>query len=242
MHSVVAVVLAGGLGTRVRHLLAGVPKPMAPVAGRPFLEWVVRFLAHQGIGRIVLSTGYLSNVVETHFQGKRIAGAAIDCVAEPRPLGTAGGFLHAARSSGQNPSAWLVMNGDSLALADLAVLAGELSAPEVGGAILGLPMSDASRYGTLAFDKERNLTGFAEKKPGAGVINAGVYLLSSAAVKTLSDQEPLSFERDVFPGWIANGLKIRVVPVEAPFLDIGTEESLAQADQFILEHQARFTE
>ena len=81
---VVAVVLAGGFGTRVAHLLPGVPKPMVPVAGKPFLEWVVRCLARQGIPKAILSTGHLANVVESHFRTQPVAGMVTRCVAETR--------------------------------------------------------------------------------------------------------------------------------------------------------------
>src|SRR4051812_9247766 len=122
---VVAVVLAGGFGTRVQHLLPGVPKPMAPVAGKPFLEWVVRYLAKQGIRKVVFSTGYLSNVIKDYFHGEaRTAFLPVEeirCISETEPLGTAGGFLNAARGSGQNSAVWLVLNGDSIAFADLAL-------------------------------------------------------------------------------------------------------------------------
>ena len=92
LNQVAAVILAGGLGTRIKHLLPNLPKPMAPVAGRPFLEWVGRYLVKQGIQQIVISTGYLSEVVERHFENRPIPGVNIRCVAEPEPLGTGGEF------------------------------------------------------------------------------------------------------------------------------------------------------
>src|ERR1039458_1801327 len=110
---VVGVVRAGGFGTGVAHLLPGVPKPMVPVVGKPFLEWIVRYLARQGIPKAILSTGHLAGVVESHFRTQPVAGVIPLCVAESRPLGTAGGFLNAARASGESPEAWLVANGDS---------------------------------------------------------------------------------------------------------------------------------
>ena len=176
-----AVVLAGGFGTRVAHLLAGVPKPMVPVAGKPFLEWVVRCLARQGIPKVILSTGHLAEVVEAHFQTQPVAGVVTRCIAETRPLGTAGGFLNAARLSGETPAAWLVVNGDSLVFADLALAAAELNDPAVAGVIIGCAVADASRYGTLAVGPAGELRGFTEKRPGKGVINAGVYLLRRLA-------------------------------------------------------------
>src|SRR5512141_1989233 len=137
LSQVEAVVLAGGFGTSVAHLLAGIPKPMVPVAGRPFLEWVVRYLARQGVGKVILSTGHLAEVVEAHFPGQPVARVVTRCVPETRPLGTAGGFLNAVRVSNEKPEAWLVLNGDSLVLADLSPAAAELSNPAVAGVVVG---------------------------------------------------------------------------------------------------------
>ncbi len=103
LSQVVAVVLAGGFGTRVAHLLTGIPKPMAPVAGKPFLEWIVRWLARQGFARVVLSTGHLAEVVEQHFRTQPVAGVPRVASRKPGHWEPAGGFLNAARRSGENP-------------------------------------------------------------------------------------------------------------------------------------------
>jgi NDP-sugar pyrophosphorylase family protein len=213
---------------------------MVPVAGKPFLEWVVRCLARQGIPKAILSTGYLANVVESHFQTQPVAGIVTRCIAETQPLGTAGGFLNAARLSGETPAAWLVVNGDSLVLADLALAVAELNDPAVAGVIIGCAVADASRYGTLAIGPAGELRGFIEKRPGKGIINAGVYLLRHSLVRQFPETLPLSFEQEVFPQLIARGSLLKVCAVEAPFLDIGTPESLRQAQSFVEQNRARF--
>jgi D-glycero-alpha-D-manno-heptose 1-phosphate guanylyltransferase len=238
LSQVVAVVLAGGFGTRVAHLLSGVPKPMAPVAGRPFLEWVVRCLARQGIPKVLLSTGHLAEVVEQHFRFQPVAGVITRCFAETQPLGTGGGFLNAVRLSGEKPEAWLVLNGDSLVFADLTLAAAELSNPAVAGVVIGCAVADASRYGTLAIGPAGELLGFTEKRPGKGVINAGIYLLRDSLVRQFPGTLPLSFEQEVFPKLIAQGVLLKVCAVEAPFLDIGTPESLRQAESFVEANRA----
>jgi D-glycero-alpha-D-manno-heptose 1-phosphate guanylyltransferase len=242
LNQVVAVVLAGGFGTRVAHLLPGIPKPMAQVAGRPFLEWVVRFLARQRVENIILSTGHLAEVVEEHFRNNPVPGARIRCIAETQPLGTAGGFLNAARLSGEKPPAWLVLNGDSLVLSDLAVAARELADASVAGVLVGCLVPDASRYGTLDVGADGRLRGFAEKRPGRGAINAGNYLLRGGLVDGLSGEPPLSFETDVFPRLIRENVTLKVLEVDAPFLDIGTPDSLRQAEEFVKEHRSQFGE
>ncbi len=240
LSQVAAVVLAGGFGTRVAHLLPGIPKPMVPVAGKPFLEWVVRWLARQGIRTAILSTGHLAEVVESHFRTQPVPGVATRCIPESRPLGTAGGFLNAARLSGETPEAWLVVNGDSLVFANLALAAAELSDPAVTGTVIGCEMADASRYGTLAVGPAGELRGFAEKRPGRGIINAGAYLLRESLVRRFPDKLPLSFEQDVFPQLVAQGSLLSVCVVDAPFLDIGTPDSLRQAQSFIEQNRGQF--
>jgi D-glycero-alpha-D-manno-heptose 1-phosphate guanylyltransferase len=240
LSQVVVVVLAGGFGTRVAHLLPGIPKPMAQVAGKPFAEWVVRWLARQGIPKVLLSTGHLAEMVEQHFQPQPVPGVITRCFAETRPLGTAGGFLNAARLSGESPAAWLVVNGDSLVFANLKLAAAELSNPAVAGVVVGCTVADASRYGTLAIGPAGELRGFTEKRPGRGVINAGMYLLRNSLLSELPGTMPLSFEQEVFPQLISRGYLLKVRAVDAPFLDIGTPESLRQAETFVQQNRAQF--
>jgi D-glycero-alpha-D-manno-heptose 1-phosphate guanylyltransferase len=235
-----AVVLSGGFGTRVQRLLPNLPKPMASVDGRPFLEWVVRYLAGQQIRDIILSTGHLAEVIERHFASQPVKNARVQCVHETSPLGTAGGFLHAVRKSQKRPVAWWVLNGDSLAPAPLDALVESLDAPESAGAILGVHMADASRFGTIQQNALGDLAAFIEKRPGAGIINAGVYLFRPAIVDQFADKIPLSFETDVFPALIARGSRVKVCVTSGPFLDIGTPESLPLADEFVRQNRKFF--
>jgi len=230
---ITAVVLAGGFGRRIQHLLPDLPKPMAPVNGRPFLEWVVRYLAAQKIRNVILSTGHLAETIKKHFQSQPVNNVRVACVPESKPLGTAGGFLNAIRGATQKPAAWLVLNGDSLAPASLAQMFQLLDEPEVEGAILGVRVADASRFGTILQNAAGDLAGFNEKKPGAGVINAGIYLFRASAIDSFPDKTPLSFETEVFPALIAQGIRLKVCVTDAPFLDIGTPESLPLAEEFI---------
>ncbi len=241
LSNTVAVVLAGGFGTRIRHLLPGIPKPMAPVAGHPFLAWLARYLVRQGVTQAVFSTGYLAEAISGHFASNPVRGIHIQCIAEPEPLGTGGGFLRAARASGQHPEAWLVLNGDSLAFANLASLASRLSNPSVNGVLLARPVPAPRRYGTVSTGSKGELLGFAEKRPGPGTINAGTYLFRHTLLSRFPNKSPLSMENDVFPEFIAQRELIEVCSAEVPFLDIGTPESLAQAEAFIRQNLAEFS-
>ncbi len=242
LSEITAVILAGGFGTRVQHLLPNLPKPMAPVAGRPFLEWVVRFLAQQGVRRFVLSTGYLAETIHDHFRSAKRTQRSVRCVRELTPLGTAGGFLQAVRESGESAPAWLVLNGDSLVLTSLEPLARALDGGDIDGALVGLPVPDTSRYGSISRKADGTLERFAEKVPGRGWINGGVYLFRSSLLERFPDRVPLGFERDVFPALLEQGARFRIVAAEAPFLDIGTEETFRQAESFIQRHAHFFGE
>ena len=237
---IIAVVLAGGFGTRIKHLLGDLPKPMAPVNGRPFVEWVVRYLVAQGIRNVILSTGHLAETVENHFASQPVKNVRVTCVPETTPLGTAGGFLNAANSSNESPAAWLVLNGDSLVVVPLEKLYRSLNDKEIEGAVLGLPMADASRFGTILQNDRGDMAGFDEKRPGMGNISGGVYLFRAEMLKKFPKKSPLSFETDVFPTLIGNGARLKTVVQAAPFLDIGTPDSLPLAQEFIRRHAGRF--
>lgn len=239
---VTAVVLAGGFGTRVRHLLPGIPKPMAPVLGRPFLDWVLDFLRREGVASAVLSTGHLSEVIAAHYTTGFAGSTRVQCVREETPLGTAGGFLHAAFSAtgAAETKAWLVLNGDSLTVTHLRPLLNLVDDPSVDGGLLAVDLPDASRFGTLEVDGDGWLRRFREKQPGAGLINAGVYLLKSPLLHRAPSERPLSFETELFPGLIESGARLRVIPCDAAFLDIGTPETLQQAEQFVRANAAWF--
>jgi D-glycero-alpha-D-manno-heptose 1-phosphate guanylyltransferase len=235
---ITAVVLAGGFGTRIRHLLGELPKPMAPVSGKPFIEWVVRYLAGQNIRRVILSTGYMAQTVQDHFQSQPIEGIRVTCVPESAPLGTAGGFLHAIHGADLPPAAWLVLNGDSLTLVPLKEFFHSLNESEC--AISGVSVSDASRFGKISRNENGELRAFIEKEPGSGVINAGVYLFRGSVIKRFPQRTPLSFEMDVFPALLSQSVRIKVSVTSAPFLDIGTPESLPQAEGFVQRHREFF--
>ena len=234
--SVCAVILAGGLGTRIRHLYPELPKPMVPVAGVPFIEWVVRYLRDEGVTQFVISLGHLAEVAEAYFDSRPAQGCQIQTVREPAPLGTGGALAFADRASGLPAETLLLANGDSLVLADLAPAWHMLSDDATDGVVVGLEVADASRYGRLDVAGDGRLLRFSEKQPGAGLINAGIYLLRRRLLDHFPRRTPLSMERDVFPALLGGGARLKVHRCQAPFLDIGTPETVAQADSFIQRH------
>ena len=213
---------------------------MVPVDGKPFLEWLVRYLAKQGLQRVVISTGYRAEVVAAHFDQQPVSGVQTSCVAETAPLGTAGGVFHAVRQSKLKPPAWLVLNGDTLCFADLSIATHHLTNPDLAGVIYAREMADASRYGTVALDGNGCLAGFQEKQPGRGLVSTGIYLLRDAVVRTFPDRVPLSLEREVFPELTGRQALLKVETMNTPFLDIGTPESLPLAGDFIRRNREQF--
>jgi D-glycero-alpha-D-manno-heptose 1-phosphate guanylyltransferase len=240
LNRVTAVVLAGGLGTRIKALYPDLPKPMIPIHGKPFLEWVIRYLRKQGFERAIISSGYKAEIIAHHFSHQPVAGIHVQCVNETTPQGTAGGFLEAAARAQVTPDAWLVLNGDSLVFADLNAAASPLAEKPVEAVVVGVAVPDTSRYGKIIFDGSGRLLRFEEKMPGQGPINAGIYFLKDSLARTFQTSRPLSFEKDVFPQLLARSANIKVNVAQAPFLDIGTPESVVLGEAFVQKNQDHF--
>lgn len=233
-----AIILAGGRGTRISHIQPDLPKPMIPVDGRPFLEWVIRYFASQGVHRFVVSLGHLAEVAERYFDERAADALSIKTVRETEPLGTGGGMLFAQQAAA-DADPLILANGDSLVLAPLAGAWQLLDDPTVDGVVLGLDVEDASRYGGLEIDPIGRLLRFREKQPGRGLINAGVYFFRRRLLASFPVKQPLSMELDVFPELLSKGAKLMTHRCCAPFLDIGTPESLAEAEPFLARHWPR---
>ena len=236
---ITALILAGGFGTRVKDLLNDLPKPMAPVNGKPFIEWIVRWLKAQSIRDVIISTGYRAEVLAEYFKALPVPEMNIQCVAEPEPMGTGGGLAFAANACETQPDAWLVLNGDSLILTSINSVISALNDGE--GVMVTRPVADTSRYGRVQIDESKRITAFDEKQPGEGQINAGVYLLRHAVLSTFPETRPLSLEHEVFPSLIHDSSGLIAHPVNAPFLDIGTPETLPLAEAFISENLGQFS-
>ncbi|WP_119420549.1 nucleotidyltransferase family protein [Desertibaculum subflavum] len=220
-------VLAGGLGTRIAGVLGDTPKVLAPVDGRPYLAWLVDWLARFGVRRVVLCLGHLASKVEDWVARNPRADMEIVVSVEPSPLGTAGALRHARAQLGSDPV--LVLNGDSFVAADLAALLARHRAAGTEATMLCVQVADAGRYGRIELDEAGRIRRFAEKEAGGGpgLINAGFYLLGRAMLDRIAAGQATSIEQEIFmaeaPGRIAAEV------TGGPFIDIGTPESLAAA-------------
>ncbi|MFI5398208.1 MAG: nucleotidyltransferase family protein [Candidatus Binatia bacterium] len=226
-----AAILAGGLGMRLRPTVRDRPKVLAPVAGRPFLSYLLDQLAGAGAQRVVLCTGYLGEQVRAAL-GDRYGALELSYSEESTGMGTAGALRLALPVLDTDPV--LVLNGDSYCGADLNDFASWHQACGSGGAgsLVLTWVEDASRFGTVDVDGCGIVLSFREKTGLAipGWINAGVYLLSRRLVTSIPVGSAVSIERDVFPAWVGRGL--RAYRARAPFLDIGTPDSYAEAESF----------
>src|SRR5580658_492381 len=176
-----AVLLVGGLGTRLRTVVPSAPKPLAPVGDRPFLELLIRQLGSQGIRSLVMCTGYLADQIESEFGDGSGLGVTIEYSKEPEALGTAGAVKFAERFLQEVPD-FLVMNGDSFLELDLNQLI-QLHRTHGGLATMAVvSIENTGRYGTVHVDSSNRVTEFCEKtgKDSPGLINAGVYVFSHA--------------------------------------------------------------
>ncbi len=225
-----AIVLAGGFGTRLRDVVSDVPKPMAPIQGRPFLEILLTKLARSKFTRVVLAVGYLSEKIIDHFQS-RFSGMDIDYVIEDAPLGT-GGAVRFAMTKITADHVY-VFNGDTFL--DLEISGVErLWRTTKDQIMVARHVEDTSRYGRL-LTKENLITGFVEKgQAGSGLINAGCYLLKSDALNSFEVGDNFSLETNYFQDNIEN-MTLRYFETQGHFIDIGVPEDFARAQTELAE-------
>lgn len=215
-----AIVLAGGLGTRLGKLTRDTPKPMLPLNGRPFLEYVLEYLCDAGVERTVLSIGYQKERIHAHF-GSVFLGMKLAYCEEEIPLGTGGAILKAiSLTSGDRV---LVTNGDTYFPVDIRVLQESYSrsAADVTMALKAVP--DASRYGRVMLEAGRVVRFLEKGVSGEGLINGGTYMLRRAAMLELERPPPFSFERDVLEKFI-DQWRVYGVEFDVPFVDIGVPQ------------------
>lgn len=221
-----AIVLAGGFGTRLRSVVAGVPKPMAPVNGRPFLELLLDYWIAQGVRRFILSIGYLAERVSSHF-GTAWRGAEIAYARETEPLGTGGGLLLAAGEAKGDDL--LVLNGDTFFAVDLAGFAAFHRERNADCSLSLFGSTDAKRYMGLQVAADGRVRELATVE--GGFANGGVYLFRSRALRALPwhPGDKASLEADMLPHGLRTGWRIFGRECGATFIDIGVPEDYNRA-------------
>jgi D-glycero-alpha-D-manno-heptose 1-phosphate guanylyltransferase len=231
-----AVILAGGLGTRLRSRIEDIPKPMAPVAGRPFLAWILDRLAGHGFTRVVLSVGYLRDVIIDTF-GKRHGTVDLAYSVEEQPLGTGGALRRALDKTGGGAGPVWVMNGDSMVRLPYAEMLADHAPRQDDPLAITMALvaaDDATRYGAVEVTQGRVASFSAAGTDGPSLINAGVYLVHPRLFAASEMPATFSFERDFLAAHV-DRLDIRAFLTDAWFIDIGVPADYDRA-QTAVEH------
>jgi D-glycero-alpha-D-manno-heptose 1-phosphate guanylyltransferase len=226
-----AIVLAGGQGTRLRGIVHDLPKPMADIAGRPFLWWLMTRLNQQGVGRVILSVGYRFEAIQDYF-GDAFNGTEISYSIETQPLGT-GGAMRLALASAREPQV-IVWNGDTYVDLDLQELIYKYAFAGIDLAVAVTYVNDVSRYGAVVIEEKSNkITCFGEKTGSVpGYINAGVYCLRRDIFAQHPGPAKFSFEGDFLARQLTL-LRVTAHKEVRAFVDIGVPEDYARAQTLI---------
>ena len=226
------MILAGGLGTRMRPITETIPKPMIAVAGKPFLQWQLELLRQGGIGRALLLVAYLGEQIEQHFGDGQQLGTFVEYSYEPTPLGT-GGALKNAEDKLQD---WfLLVNGDTYLAIDYEKLARDFAAANCSAMIVayekpaaataGVPASGLP--GNLGVSPDASVTAYRKRAPeGLNHIDAGVIVLRKEILASLADRRKCSLEEEIYPRLIERG-EMRAWVTREPFYDMGSPAGLA---------------
>ena len=215
-----AIILAGGFGTRLQSVVSDVPKPMAPVGGKPFLYYVLKYINSFGLNRVVLSLGYRHETIMEYF-GDKFENLELVYAVEKQPLGT-GGAVKFSLSSIQSDSFFL-LNGDSFFKSDLRELASFHKRSRAKITLSLKKLQNFDRYGSVEMDPSGIVTQFQEKRfCQSGLINTGVYIVDKEIVNSVN-AEKFSFEKDVLEIEVKNKTVYGTVS-DGYFIDIGIPE------------------
>jgi len=233
-----ALVLCGGAGLRLRDVTGNGPKSMATVAGRPFLNLLLKQLQRNGFERIILAVGYQRDAIQSYF-GELAHGLQLIYSVETSPLGT-GGALRNAADLVQSDIV-LITNGDSYADADLIRFVADLAESKAEASMIVVPADGRSDGGSVVLDQSDRLMRLGEKQEpfGAQYLNAGIYLLSRDLLFDIPPRLQLSLERELLPRWLKEGRYIKGFVHLGKCVDIGTPERYRNAQDILVNAEAR---
>jgi mannose-1-phosphate guanylyltransferase len=208
VHDVDAVILVGGLGTRLRPLTLSAPKPMLPTAGVPFLTHLISRIRAAGVTHVVLGTSYRAEVFRDHFGDGADLGVELEYVVETEALGTGGGIRNVSQVL--RGDTVLVFNGDNLIGVDLQAMLATHAACHADVTLCLHRVADPRAYGCVSTDPDGTVTAFLEKDPNpvTDQINAGLYVFRRSVIDTIPNGRAVSVERETFPGLLASGAKV----------------------------------
>ncbi|MGH2748889.1 MAG: sugar phosphate nucleotidyltransferase [Actinomycetota bacterium] len=227
-----ALILAGGLGTRLRPLTYTRPKHILPIANRPHIEHVFDLLKRHDVAEVVLLTSYLPDAFGTTLERAEQRGIGVEVALEPEPLGTAGALKNAEGSIGDGT--FLAFNGDVLTDVDLGQVVEFHRARGAVATIVLTPVDDPSAYGVVPTAADGRVLGFIEKPARedapTNLINAGVYVFEPAVLDHIPVGRVSSAERELFPALVADGAPVYALGTDAYWMDIGTPQKYLQAN------------
>ena len=227
-----AMLICGGAGLRLRSVTGDVPKAMASIAGRPFLELLFRQLGRHRFQRVILAVGHGRDVIRSHF-GERAFGLSLAYSVEPSPLGT-GGALRKAADLLESDSV-LIMNGDSYTDADLSQFVAAYRESKADASVLLVPTDGRDDCGAVQVDERSRLACF-EEKPGsfhAPYLNAGIYIISRQMLYEITPRLEISLEKELLPQWLRQGKDITGFVCMGRCIDIGTPERYRSAQDIL---------
>ena len=229
MNSLYACILAGGMGTRLTQTIGQLPKALAPIAGRPFITYLLNNLASASVSNAVLCTGYLADRIEAALSNN-YGGIGLSYSREHSPLGTGGALRNALPLIGSDP--FLVVNGDSLCFVDFSGFLAAHRARRAAISMVLVSMPDCSRFGTVTIDGSGGVLRFEEKggNNGPGLINAGIYLMDKSVAASIPEGVEFSLEYGLFPSLL--GKDFYGFVYNGPFFDIGTPESFRETNRY----------
>ena len=227
-----AILLCGGLGTRLRSVVSDRPKPMADIAGKPFLHYLVKMLSESGVKHLIFALGYMGEQIEAYFQSGEDYGLSISYSYEDSPLGTGGAIRNALSNvSGENV---LVLNADTYFHTDYESLLREQLKNKAAMTIASRKIEDISRYGAILKEESGRILRWNEKMssdqvetPRPGEINGGIYVMQKSLIEKIPEGKQ-SLENDCIPAWLEDGLYLQAIPSDGYFMDIGIPEDYAQ--------------
>ena len=222
-----AILLAGGLGTRLRSVVSDRPKPMALIQGKPFMEYVTRELVRSGITDIIFAVGYKGSMVEEYFGDGRGFGFHASYAYEETLLGTAGAIKNAGRYVTQER--FFVLNADTFYQIDYTRLVKLQDTLNLDMALVLRQVPDVSRYGEAILDDKGMLMAFNEKTSEArtGTINGGIYLMKRSLLEQIPEGK-VSLENEMIPGWLSGKRRLGGFVNDGYFIDIGIPEAYFQ--------------
>ena len=235
--SLPAVILAGGLGTRLRRAYAAGPKSMAPVGQRPFLDYLLTWLQREGVEEVILCVGYKKSHIQRFVGRGSKWGMSVKYSVETKLLGTGGALKKAERLIPGKTV--LVVNGDTFVDVSLGDLMKFHRSRRAFATLAAISVADRSRYGSLCLDEKSRITAFLEKSGRYGdvgsekkkrYVNGGVYILDPKVISKIHNRNPVSLEKEVFPLLLAEN-SVYGFKSDAYFLDIGVPEDLRRAQR-----------